>query len=68
MDTRQPAQSSGKDNELRLSGASMSYTKDALVQQTTAEYLERQLGCESGYAYIHNPRHVMDAPGRDFKL
>ena len=29
----------------------MSYTEDALVRQTTAEYLERQLGWESVYAY-----------------
>ncbi len=29
----------------------MSYTEDALVQQTTAEYPERQFGWESGYAY-----------------
>ena len=28
-----------------------SYTEDTLVQQTTAEYLERQLGWESIYAY-----------------
>ena len=27
------------------------YTEDTLVQQTTAEYLERQLGWESVYAY-----------------
>ncbi|MCY3729501.1 MAG: hypothetical protein OXF97_10970 [Nitrospira sp.] len=29
------------------------YTEDTLVQQTTAEYLERQLGWESVYAYNH---------------
>ena len=29
----------------------MSYTEDTLVQQTTADYLERQLGWESVYAY-----------------
>ncbi len=29
----------------------MSYTEDSLVQQTTAEYLERQLGWDSIYAY-----------------
>ncbi|MDD5094559.1 MAG: type I restriction endonuclease subunit R [Dehalococcoidia bacterium] len=29
----------------------MHYTEDALVQQTTAEYLEQQLGWESVYAY-----------------
>ncbi len=29
----------------------MSYTEDTLVQQTTADYLERQLGWESIYAY-----------------
>ena len=28
-----------------------SYTEDALVQQTTADYLEQQLGWESVYAY-----------------
>ncbi len=28
-----------------------SYTEDTLVQQTTAEYLEQQLGWESVYAY-----------------
>jgi len=27
------------------------YTEDTLVQQTTADYLERQLGWESVYAY-----------------
>ena len=27
------------------------YTEDSLVQQTTAEYLEQQLGWESVYAY-----------------
>ena len=27
------------------------YTEDTLVQQTTAEYLERELGWESVYAY-----------------
>ncbi len=27
------------------------YTEDALVQQTTADYLENQLGWESVYAY-----------------
>ena len=30
---------------------STSYTEDTLVQQTTADYLERQLGWESVYAY-----------------
>ena len=29
----------------------MNYTEDTLVQQTTAEYLEQQLGWESVYAY-----------------
>lgn len=29
----------------------MSYTEDALVQQTTADYLEQQLGWRSVYAY-----------------
>jgi type I restriction enzyme R subunit len=29
----------------------ISYTEDTLVQQTTAEYLEQQLGWESVYAY-----------------
>ena len=28
-----------------------SYSEDTLVQQTTAEYLEQQLGWESVYAY-----------------
>ena len=27
------------------------YTEDSLVQQTTAEYLEQQLGWETVYAY-----------------
>ena len=31
----------------------MSYTEDTLVQQTTAEYLEEQLGWRSAFAY-HN--------------
>jgi len=29
----------------------MNYTEDTLVQQTTAEYLEKQLGWRSVYAY-----------------
>ena len=29
----------------------MPYTEDTLVQQTTAEYLEQQLGWESVYVY-----------------
>lgn len=29
----------------------MSYTEDTLVQQTTAAYLEQELGWESVYAY-----------------
>ncbi len=29
----------------------IAYTEDTLVQQTTAEYLELQLGWESVYAY-----------------
>ena len=29
------------------------YTEDTLVQQTTAEYLEQELGWESVYAYNH---------------
>ena len=29
----------------------MRYTEDTLVQQTTAEYLEKQLGWKSVYAY-----------------
>ena len=28
-----------------------SYSEDTLVQQTTAEYMEQQLGWESVYAY-----------------
>ena len=31
--------------------AAHAYSEDTLVQQTTAEYLERQLGWESVYAY-----------------
>jgi type I restriction enzyme R subunit len=31
--------------------AAHAYSEDNLVQQTTAEYLERQLGWESVYAY-----------------
>ncbi len=31
----------------------MPYTEDTLVQQTTAEYLEQQLGWEPIYAYNH---------------
>ncbi len=31
----------------------MPYTEDTLVQQTTAEYLEQQLGWQSIYAYNH---------------
>jgi len=30
---------------------SSSYSEDTLVQQTTADYLEQQLGWESVYAY-----------------
>jgi len=29
----------------------INYTEDTLVQQTTADYLEQQLGWESVYAY-----------------
>ncbi|KAF5409931.1 MAG: hypothetical protein U9N46_00855 [Euryarchaeota archaeon] len=29
----------------------ITYTEDTLVQQTTAEYLQQQLGWESVYAY-----------------
>ena len=29
------------------------YTEDTLVQQTTADYLEQQLGWESVYAHNH---------------
>jgi hypothetical protein len=29
----------------------MSYTEDTLVQQTTADYLEKRLGWQSVYAY-----------------
>lgn len=32
---------------------SRDYTEDTLVQQTTAEYFQRQLGWESVYAYKH---------------
>ena len=31
----------------------INYTKDTLVQQTTAEYLEHQLDWESVYAYTN---------------
>ena len=31
----------------------MSYTEDTLVQQTTADYLQHQLGWKSVYAYNH---------------
>lgn len=31
----------------------MNYTEDTLVQQTTADYLEQQLGWKSVYAYNH---------------
>lgn len=31
----------------------VTYMKDTLVQQTTAKYLEHQLGWESIYAYIN---------------
>lgn len=31
--------------------AKIQYTEDTLVQQTTAEYLEQELGWESVYAY-----------------
>ena len=34
------------------------YTEDTLVQQTTAEYLEQQLGWESVYAY-NEPRLLL---------
>ena len=33
--------------------APLPYTEDSLVQQTTADYLEQQLGWESVYAYNH---------------
>jgi type I restriction enzyme R subunit len=36
------------------------YTEDTLVQQTTAEYLEYQLGWESVYAY-NNEDFVPDS-------
>ena len=29
----------------------MNFTEDRLVQQTTADYLERQLGWQSAYTY-----------------
>ena len=29
------------------------HTEDTLVQQTTADYLQRQLGCQSVYAHHH---------------
>lgn len=41
-----------------------SYTEDILVHQTTAEYLERRLGWESGYAYNTNAFGSDGTPGR----
>lgn len=43
----------------------MSYTEDALVQQTTADYLQHQLGWESVYAYNNEdfgPNSLWAAP------
>ena len=40
----------------------MSYTEDTLVQQTTADYLEKELGWESVYAY-NNEDFGLDSLG-----
>ena len=41
------------------------YTEDTLVQQTTAEYLEEQLGWQSVYAYNHEDFGPDSLLGRD---
>ncbi len=41
------------------------YTEDTLVQQTTAEYLEQQLGWESVYAYNNEDFGPDSLLGRD---
>ena len=41
------------------------YTEDTLVQQTTAEYLERQLGWESDYAYTSETFGANGTLGRE---
>jgi len=48
------------------------YTEDTLVQQTTAEYLEQELGWESVYAYnngvfLSNPHPGPSPRGRGGK-
>jgi hypothetical protein len=40
------------------------YTEDTLVQQTTAEYLEKQLGWRSVYAYNNEDFAPDSLPGR----
>jgi len=40
------------------------YTEDTLVQQTTAEYLEQQLGWDSVYAYKHEDFGLASLMGR----
>ena len=44
-----------------------SYTEDILVQQTTAEYLEHQLGWESIYAYNNDDFGPDSLLGRAFE-
>ena len=47
----------------------MNYTEDTLVQQTTADYLEQQLGWKSVYAYNHaEPARVKIRPVGDKRL
>ena len=43
----------------------MSYTEDTLVQQTTAEYLEKELGWDSVYAYNNETFGPDGTLGRD---
>ena len=40
------------------------YTEDTLVQQTTAEYLEQQLGWESVYVYNNEDFGSASQPAR----
>ncbi|HQN30248.1 MAG TPA: hypothetical protein PKX20_03905, partial [Methanothrix soehngenii] len=44
-----------------------SYTEDTLVQQTTADYLEQQLGWESVYAYNNEDFGPKSLLGRGFR-
>ena len=41
------------------------YTEDTLVQQTTAEYLEQELGWASVYAYNNEDFGPDSLPGRE---